>query len=355
MGKATGADRAETMLTDVGESASDLGEFRLIERLLSRVRGVSSDDEVIGPGDDAALLPLAGDSVIASTDLLIEGTHFDLALSSFEDVGWKALAVNVSDIAAMGASPAYALIGLGAPPGIAVADLERLYGGLGACARAFGVTIAGGDTVRSETLAIAVTVLGNRGSAAPVRRSGAAVGDALCVTGALGAASAGLALLRGARRGDQRASELLDRFPALGTAHRRPVPRVREGQAAANAGVTAMIDVSDGLGQDLDHICAASGVGARVDRAAVPIADGVAEVAAWSGVDPIRFAVGGGDDYELVMAVKPERVDAVIAAIAPTPLTRIGEVTHGDRASLADGSQVVDLSRSGWDSFREEA
>lgn len=338
----------------MGESASDLGEFALIERLLSRVRPFVGDGVTFGPGDDAALVPTEHGSVLATMDLLLEGTHFDLDISSFEDVGWKSLAVNVSDIAAMGGEPAYALVGLGAPPDTPVADLERLYAGFGACARAFNVALAGGDSVSAGRVTIAVTLLGNTGDSKPIRRNGASVGDVVCVTGTLGAASAGLALLRGAKEGDAEAMTLLDRFPGLATAHRRPVPRVREGRAAARNGATAMIDLSDGLGRDLDHIRAASGTGACITTSAVPVADGVEAIAAWRGVDPMRFAVGGGDDYELAITVGPDGLDALIAAVAPTPLTPIGEITRGDKTTLTDGAHEMDLAGWGWDSFREE-
>ena len=116
-----------------------------------------------------------------------------------------------------------------------------------------------------------------------------------------------------------------------------------------------MIDVSDGLGQDLDHVCLASGTGARLIRRAIPLAEGVRETAEWAGVDPVIFAVRGGDDYELVMAVKPEDLDELTAAVAPTPLTRVGDITSGDRAHLVDGSDAVDVARSGWDQFQERS
>jgi len=337
----------------VGEKASELGESALIQRLLAPIRPMSSGEWEFGPGDDAASLTLTT-PVLATTDLLIEGTHFDLEISTFEDVGWKALAVNVSDIAAMGGHPRYALIGLGAPADAAVADLERVYAGFEECAMEFHVHIAGGDSVRADRLTLALTVLGEAPTA-PVRRNGASVGDVVCVTGAVGAASAGLALLRGVERGDAGATELLERFPSLAAAHRRPGPRVAEGQKAASAGATAMIDVSDGLGRDLNHICLASGTGARIIRSAIPFAEGVAEVAAWRGVDPIEFAVGGGDDYELLITVKLKHLDRLTAAIAPTPLTRIGDVTDGDRVTMVNGSAEMDLSRFGWDPFREDA
>jgi thiamine-monophosphate kinase len=256
----------------------------------------------------------------------------------------------------MGGVPRFALVSVGAPEATPSATLEEVYEGLGACARAFSVAVVGGDTVRSDRLIVSVAVVGEPGpDKVMVTRSGAVAGSAACVTGAIGGAAAGLALLRAASN-DPAAADLLARSPGLAETHRRPVPRVGEGLAAARAGATAMIDLSDGLGRDAGHVCDASGVGVRLEARAVPLADGVAETAGWTGADPVLFALGGGDDYELLIAIPPERVEELRDSIAPTPLTAIGEFTAGPGAVLDRGDGRVErLESLGWDHFQEDA
>ena len=340
------------MLTNVGEDARDLGEFGLIERLLSRL-GPSGENVLLGPGDDAAAVRFGG-TALTTADLLLEGVHFDLAFSSAGDVGWKALAVNVSDIAAMGGVPRYALVSLGASASMPVATLEVLYDGIGECARAFGVSVVGGDTVGSDRLIVSVAVLGDAGPSGVVSRGGARAGDVVCVTGSVGGAAAGLWVLRAAYE-DERAVALLDRFPELAAAHRRPTPRVREGLAAAAAGATAMIDMSDGLAADIGHICDASGLGVEIRAASVPLADGVTDVAVWAGADANRLALGGGDDYELAIAIPAAQVSALADALAPTPITPIGEFVGDERVLIERDGVRSPLAGLGWDHFGEEA
>jgi thiamine-monophosphate kinase len=338
----------------VGANVSDLGEFGLIERLLARL-GTPGEGVVVGPGDDAAAVRLSdGATALATADLLLEGVHFEIGLSSPADVGWKALAVNLSDIAAMGGVPRFALVSLGAPAATAAATLEQIYAGLDECARAFGVSVVGGDTVRTDRLIVSVAVIGEVGEFGVLRRAGATTGDVVCVTGAVGGAAAGLALLRAAGQ-DERAASLLARFPALAEAHRRPGPRVREGLAAARAGATALIDISDGLGADVGHICEASAAGASLAAESIPRPEGLAEVARWAGVDPLAFAVAGGDDYELAIAVPAERLDALRTAVAPTTVTEIGAIVDGMGVRLERGGEVVELATLGWDHFGGEA
>jgi thiamine-monophosphate kinase len=335
----------------VGEEARDLGERGLIERLLGRL--APDPAVIVGPGDDAAAVP-TGPVTLATTDLLVEGVHFEIGLSSPADVGWKALAASLSDVAAMGGVPRHALVGLGAPPPTPAATLEALYDGLDECGRAHGVAVVGGDTVRADRLIVAVAVLGEPGPAGVLRRAGGRPGDAVCVTGALGAAAAGLALLRAAAD-DPRAAALLETHPGLAAAHRRPRPRVREGPAAAAAGAVAMIDLSDGLGTDLGRVAEASGVGARLRAEALPLAPGVAEAAAWAGVDPVRFALGGGEDYELAVVAPPDRVGRLIGALAPTPLVVVGSLVEGRGVVLErPGGDVEPVGELGHDHFRED-
>lgn len=332
------------------ERASDIGEFGLIDRLLARLGG-PREGVVVGPGDDAAAVRLGGATALATTDLLLEGVHFEIGVSSPADVGWKALAASISDVAAMGGLPRFALIALGAPQATPVSTLEEMYAGVDECARAFSVAIVGGDTVRAERLILSVALVGEPGAAGVITRGGARAGDAICVTGSVGGAAAGLAILRAASD-DADASRVLARHPALAAAHRRPAPRVREGVAAATAGAAAMIDVSDGLAVDVVHICEASHAGVRLRADALPLADGVAETAHRLGRDPIEFGAGGGDDYELVIAIRPERVAALATALAPTPLTVVGQMVEGsERVLEREDGTTTELAKLGWDHF----
>jgi len=308
------------------------GEFALIERLLAHVP--SGSGVLVGPGDDAAVVTGAA-RMLVTTDMLVEGRHFDLALSSPADVGYKALMVNASDVAAMGGVPRYAVVAAGVPDAGEAA--EQLAEGLGEAARELDVGIVGGDTVAAPQVVISIALLGEPGERI-VTRAGARPGDALCVTGELGAAAAGLGLWRA---NTTEARELLERFPGLLRAHRHGRARVREGGAAAATGARAMIDLSDGLLADAGHLCAASGVGLDVDGGAIPLAPGVAEARA------LLPRLGTGDDYELAIALPPGRVEELAGAIAPTPLTRVGTFTEQPGLRV-DGSPA---EPEGWDHF----
>ncbi len=332
----------------MAQTLADLGEFGLIARLRRRI---PADETVpIGPGDDAAML--ATESLtLAAADLTVEGVHFDLALTSAQDAGYKSVAVNVSDIAAMGGSATFALLGFAAPPTTPVAVAEAILDGIFDAARQFGVRIAGGDVSAAPQIVLSVAILGTPGPAGPLRRSGASAGDLLCVTGALGAAAAGLALLRLADH-DQAAAELLKRFPSLAERHARPQIRDRAGPSAATAGATAMLDISDGVAKDGGHLAEESGLGLLVEGSALPLAPGVAEVAAFLGIDSVTLAAGGGEDYELAMAAPLAAIDAIRAAVAPLPLTVIGEFlpATGHRV-LRHAGQETDLTAVGWEHF----
>lgn len=333
----------------MGESLSDAGEFGFIAGLRRRFGG--GEGVVIGPGDDAAAVTFTpGRLVLATTDMLVEGVHFDLAFSSVADVGYKAITASVSDIAAMGGIPRYALVALGAPGETSLDAMEALGAGMAEAGGEHGVAVVGGDLVSNGTLIVSVALLGEEGPAGVVRRSGARPGDSVFVTGALGAAAAGLALLRRAST-DPLALALLERFPALAGAHRRPPARAREGLAAAAAGASAMIDCSDGLSSDALHIAEESATGIEIDAEAIPLADGVAEVAGYLGSPEWELGLTGGEDYELVLTAPPETGSALAAAVAPTQLTRIGAVIEGERSLLVPGGERSVLSPSGWDHF----
>jgi thiamine-monophosphate kinase len=299
---------------------SGRGEFAAIARLAARLPH-GPDDEV-WIGDDAAVMRGGIERLLLTTDAVVGGVHADLALVSLADFGWKALAVNVSDIAAMGGQPVAAVVAVAGPPST---DLDALYEGLGAAATRWGCPIVGGDLVESSALVVTVTVAGQGdGQPPPVTRAGARPGDTLMVTGSLGASAAGLRLLRaGVTAGP------------LIAAYRRPQARLAEGQAARAGGASAMIDVSDGFGADVGHLLDASEVGSRLGD--LPIAPGATE----------DEALAGGEDYELVFsAPDPERVGHAFAAAGlPAPIV-VGVCTE-DPAERTLGGQP--LAALGWE------
>lgn len=316
-------------------------ELALIERIARRTAlrpGTS-----LGIGDDAAVLAL-GDEAVATHDMLVEDVHFRRGTISARDLGAKALAVNVSDIAAMGAIPVGVLVGLGLPPGITDEEVDDLYAGMEEVAAAHGVTVAGGDVTSAPVLVLAVTALGRAApGVAPLRRSGARDGDLLCVTGPLGGAAAGLLLLE-----DPDLAAGLPERDALMAAHRRPSPRVAAGLALAAGGATAMLDLSDGLGLDARRMAVASGLRARIDLPAVPVAAGVGAVALAAGRDPLLLAATGGEDYELLAAVPPERLGTLRAAVGDLHVVgALGGGAPGVDLVDADGTERP-VGRLGW-------
>ena len=292
-------------------------------------------------GDDAAVLsPTPGMALIATTDLLIEDVHFRRRWAEPADIGWKAMAVNVSDIAAMGAVPRWALVALACPETTVPDEIEAFYDGALALCDAHGVVIVGGDTSASAAgWTVNVTVLGE--AIAPVLRSTARAGDVIAVTGTLGRAAAGLAVLeREAAPADVEPAVLAE----VTEAHLRPRPRVAESQWLAGAGgVTAMMDLSDGLATDLARLAGESGVGAvvRVDR--LPVASGTRAVAAALAQDPRAWATGGGEDYELLVTCEPAAFERLRIGLRGTALTAVGEITAapGLRWLEADGREVA--------------
>ncbi len=302
----------------------------------------------IGIGDDAAVWqPSRSSRSVITTDALIENVHFSLGWMSCEDAGWRAMAANASDVAAMGARPRLATVALGVPASATSADVFDWYRGMDACARASGIEIAGGDLTRAPVWTVAITAIGEVRPTNLKLRSGARPGDVLAVTGPLGASRAGLLHLRGELELDESSAVEAVR------AHRRPTPRVAEGQwLGASRNVHAMMDCSDGLSTDLLRLLAASHAGARVD--AVPVARAAQVASVRLGVEPFRFALAGGEDFELLVSVAPRAflyLAARFEARFGGALHRIGVVQADERVAVVNEDREDPLEPSGWDHF----
>jgi len=333
-----------------------MGEFELIERIRRHLP--QPDARVrLGSGDDAAI-SVPGGATATSVDALIDGVHFKREWSSPAQIGAKALAVSLSDLAAMGAEPGEAYVVLGVPPDLDEDDCIELLDRMATLAAQTGATLAGGDVTRAPVLTLAVTVVGHAADPGDlVTRAGARPSDVLAVTGELGGAAAGLLLLENQAEQDVPQVSGPYGYSTRGTSSalvgRQLQPRARlgAGRALAATGATAMIDLSDGLGGDAGHVAAASGVGLRIEAGALPIEAGVAEIAVAAGHDPLSLATAGGEDYELLAALPPDRFDAAAAAVkgtGETRLTRIGAVVAGEGVEirLPDGGL---LPPSGFD------
>lgn len=309
-----------------------MNEFELIESIAARL-GARPGEVEVPLGDDCAVVRLGGIRWALASDMLVFGHHFK-GWAAPEDVGYKAVAVNVSDVAAMGGVPRFILVSGGAPDsGVALGCMEGM---LAACEK-FGVYPLGGDTTASDALTVDVAVVGELPDP-PVLRSGARPGDLLAVTGELGASAAGFLALEGGKREPER----------LVRRHLRPEPRVEAGRLASRLGVHAMIDLSDGLASDVRHVCRRSGVGCRVELERLPVSGDVRELAESFGRDPEVLAATGGEDYELLIAA-PERVLEELSSASEVPVSVVGEVVEEGVSFIRGGEAVEGLS--GWDHF----
>ena len=334
---------------------SELGEFPLIERL-EQIVAAERADVLVGIGDDVAVLnEREGELLLATVDSQVEQVHFLGQQITPRQLGRRALAINLSDIAAMGGTPRYALVSLALPTDTQVAWVEDLYRGLREEGDRYGVVVVGGNMARSpEGVFIDVCVLGRVRREHLLLRSGARPGDRVLVTGQLGEAGAGLKLLLDARLSVPPAEResLLSRLLT-------PTPRVTEAGAIARSGLaTAMIDISDGLSSDIGHICERSGVGVRIWADRLPLSPAVRRVAGLVNIPPWQLALTAGEDYELCFTAPPAAAPALIAAVqaTDTPVTVIGEILPaemGRRLVLPDG-QEEPLTPGGWQHFQRE-
>lgn len=332
---------------------TEIGEFGLIERI---VRGLppSADGVVVGIGDDAAVVCLTpGQYLLTTCDIQVEGVHFLKDKITPRQLGRKAVAINLSDIASMGGIPRYLTVSLALPKETEVGYVDDLYAGIREECAASGVGLVGGNMAHAPLIVVDTFLAGEVEPERLLRRSGAHVGNQVLVTGTPGDSAAGLALLLNPHIAcaEEHRRRILE-------AHLTPKARLREGRKIALSGLaTAMIDVSDGLVSDIGHICEMSGVGVRLWAAALPISEAARAVARAAGRDALEFALHGGEDYELLFTAPPERADELADLVrqeAGAPVTIIGEIVpaaEGISLVQADGTLTA-LRGGGWDHFR---
>jgi thiamine-monophosphate kinase len=330
---------------------SELGEFGLID--LIRTASTRCEDPgrtpwrevLLGIGDDAAAWQSGNRIQLATTDTLVEGVHFNLGIITWEELGWRALAVNLSDVAAMGGIPNYALLSLALPAQLKVTDVSAFINSFTRMAAKFGVAIVGGNVTTAPNTVITVTIIGRSKGKSLLERSTASSGDQIAVTGYVGASAAGLEMLKGNAISDPKARDILRQ------AHLRPMPRVREGQILVEQGVRTAIDISDGLVADLDHICESSKVNAKINVEQVP----VHPVVAAHFPDSHELALSGGEDYELVFTADKTTIARAKRALS-CPVTVIGDITEEElptRVLVVDSEgTIIPYKKRGWDHFK---
>jgi thiamine-monophosphate kinase len=339
-----------------------VGEFELLARIRERLP-LDGGRVRLGSGDDAAIT-VPGGATATSVDALVDGIHFRREHASLAQIGRKALATALSDLAAMGAETGEAYVAVGVPVDLNEDGCLELFDGIADLAATTGTSLVGGDVTRASELFLAIAVVGH----APdpdslVSRAGARPGDALVLTGEIGGAAAGLQLLEDPTlstrptKGDSGVDHTIGGSTplsatglarALRARQLEPTPQLGAGRALALAGANAMIDLSDGLGGDARHLAESSGVGLRIEADALPLAPGVAEVAAAAGRDPVALAATGGEDYELLASIPVERFDQALGAVREiegTALTRIGEVVSGAGVEIRlPGGEPVEVA-----------
>jgi len=324
-----------------------LSELKLIAEIASQQKGSEPENLILGIGDDCAVQRIADGRVsLLTTDTLIEGVHFDRRWHPEDLLGRKAVSVNVSDIAAMGGRPQFALLSLGVSCECDKKWLDGFLAGFKSALEEYSLCLIGGDTVHSgERLMVSMTVVGEMAETDVCYRSGAKVGDLIWVSGFLGEAAAGLELCR---------KNIADKelYQPLVKAHRDPEPKVVLGMEMAKSGlVNAMMDISDGLATDLAHICSASGVGAEIDGSAVPLSAALLEASQELNCSSLDFALKGGEDYQLVFTSSPESRESVvtIASNLGLKIYCVGRIVDGSSVLFCKGEKRIDISYRGYE------
>ena len=339
---------------------SELGEFGVIDRLIEMViRERSGPDNgapfsfrlLVDAGDDAAAWRTGEATELFTTDTMVEGVHFTRVTTPWRDLGWKSMASNISDIAAMGGLPLYGLVTLGLPPDTEVDDIRELYSGMLDISNIYGAAIVGGDMVRSPVVFITVSLTGVH-PGQPMLRSTAQPGDLVAVTGYLGSSCGGLRLMleEAARMLGGSDAVLPEAEAFLRRAHRRPEPAVAEGRILSDAGVATAMDISDGLADDLSKLCRASGVSARLFAGQIPVHPLMKQA---FPDQYLELALNGGEDYLLLFAAPEELMAQVMPQLSPAAAV-IGEITEGTpgQVVIVDASGVEVTAGRGWDHYR---
>jgi thiamine-monophosphate kinase len=331
---------------------SELGEFGLINLIRSSATRYEDSGRtpwqeiLVGIGDDAAAWQSDNRIQLATTDTLVQDVHFDLGIINWEELGWKALAVNLSDIAAMGGIPKYALLSLALPGELETEDISKFIKSMMHLAKEFGVAIIGGNVATAPNIVITVTIIGCSKGKAILERSTASTGDQIVVTGYLGLSAAGLEMFKGKPIPDPEISDILRR------AHFKPMPKVKEGQILIEQGVKTAIDISDGLVADLDHICESSKVNAKIKIEQVP----VHPVVIANFPNHLELALCGGEDYELIFTADEATVARAKQALN-CPVTVIGDITDEKlptRVTVVDSKgNIIPYKKGGWEHFKD--
>ena len=330
---------------------SELGESGIIDWICRNGPAGSREDIIRAIGDDCAVLRFTdANDLLVTTDTMVEGTHFTAQTLPPEALGWKLLASNISDIAAMGGIPKTAFLSLAWTGSTSTEFMEAFVAGLTDLAQQTDIILAGGDTVESPAGdVVTLTLLGECPHGQAIYRNGARIDDDIWVSGHLGNAAGGLFILKGGL------SEEMHARPALVAAHQKPIPRVELGQRLGQSSlIHAMVDLSDGISTDLSHICRQSGVGAALDRSAIPISKDLKQLGASTGQDPEQWALHGGEDYELLFTAPNshrKKVEALGSHDSTLRIRRIGKIVDGGGVSLVDETGQVELTPGGYSHF----
>ena len=340
------------------EQLSDIGEFGLIKRIAKQVE-IKNPSTIKGIGDDAAIINASGKQQVVTTDLLLEGIHFDLTYCPLKHLGYKSVAVNLSDVYAMNAIPKQITVSIGVSSKFTLKAIDELYSGIFLACERYGVDLIGGDTSTSLTgLTISITAIGEADEDKIVKRSGAQPNDIVCVSGDLGGAYMGLQLLEREKRvlsGHNNGMPQFEGYDYILERQLKPEPRADIVSFLAQIGVvpTAMMDVSDGLSSEMLHICEQSGVGCRIYEEKIPIDHVTRNMADELNINPVVAALNGGEDYELLFSIKQADYQKFQSAPGPD-IYAIGYITEANKGSrlMTTGGDEIDLQAQGWKAFK---